>query len=232
MNHSGPRISALRTWQRWETFFFAALNRALEMLRVIENLPESENELNSRLLDCLRLAARELRPKGNYPPIRAECPPLPYGQAEETVRRLKPTPDFLWGYIDRTAPALYDVMDFTIECKRLRHASRSWNYNESYVRDGIQRFISEEKRYAIGVPSAVMVGYWQSMEADDVLADVNKAVVDRAIPLLILSSGGWKLAGISTLDHRLIRSFPVSPCHLRHLWIDLRRTRTAADNPE
>jgi hypothetical protein len=189
----------------------------------LEPLPEGENALNAKLLVCMRTAAKEVRPRGNYPLIRAECPPLPFGESEETTRRLKPTPDFIWGYVDHLEPnPLLNAREFTIECKRLRHASPSWNYNESYVEDGIKRFLDEAKKYGIGVSSGIMIGYWQAMEPDVVLQAVNAAAQNRHIPVLVLGSDGWQIAAISKLDHSLDRTFPFSPFQLGHLWVDLR----------
>lgn len=203
---------------------FACLYCALEKMRTLDSLPEGEPALNAKFLDCLRIAAREIRPKGDYPLIRAECPPLPHGEAEEIARRLKPTPDFIWGYVDRMAPPLLDAREFTIECKRLRNASKSWDYNESYVEDGIQRFLDTSKRYGEGATSGVMVGYWQAMEADEILKKVNGAAQSRGIPAVALSSDGWKVGAVSKLNHELIRAFVVSPFLLTHLWVDLRST--------
>jgi hypothetical protein len=189
----------------------------------VGGLPEGEDALNAKLLDCLRIAARGIRPAGNYPLLRAESPQLPYGESEETARRLKATPDFVWGYVDPSEPnPLLDAREFTIECKRLRYASHSWNYNESYVEDGIQRFIDVGKKYGIGVPSGVMVGYWQAMDAEAILKAVNETAGKGHIPSLKLSAEGWKVAAVTTLQHRLTRPFPVSPFELRHLWVDLR----------
>ena len=231
MSNTGPNIPAHRTWKRWESFCLECLNRALGSLRNSANLPEGENALNTKLLDCLRVAAREVRPAGNYPLLRAECPPMPYGESEETSRRLKATPDFVWGYVDASEPnPLLDAREFTIECKRLRHASQSWNYNESYVEDGIQRFLDVGKKYGIGVPSGVMVGYWQAMDADDILKAVNATAHKVHIPVLNLSSEGWKVAAVSDLRHKLAREFPVSPFELRHVWVDL-RGRCAGHDP-
>lgn len=223
MRGRGPPISSRRTWERWQAFFTECVLRALNKLREIDRLPEGENALNSKLLDCLRIAAKEIRPTGNYPLIRAECPPLPYGQSEETSRRLKATPDFVWGYVDYSEPdALRNAREFTIECKRLRQASASWNYNESYVEDGIKRFLDTAKNYGIGVSSGVMIGYWQAMDADGVLQEVNAAAEAWSIPILILGGNGWQLASISKLNHSLIRTFPISPFQLEHFWVDLR----------
>jgi len=221
----GPSISKIDTWSSWESFCCACLHLALKSLLDSKALPESENALNARLHGFLRVAGKKVRPNGPYDRISYECPPQPYGESDdESPRRLKATPDFVWGFVDHRDPDPHrNARELAIECKRLREASRSWNYNESYVEDGINRFIDTQKRYGIGVCSAIMVGYWQSMDATVVLQEINTAAKKHGIPLLRLSKEGWKVSAISQLDHKFNRVFPDSPFQLRHLWIDLRR---------
>lgn len=220
----GPSIAKLESWASWEAFCLECLQHALEALLNCEALPESENALNARLHGFLRIAATKIRPDGPYDRISYECPPQSYGEPEdESTRRLKPTPDFVWGFVDHRDPDPHrNARELAIECKRLRAASRSWSYNESYVADGIQRFLDEEKKYGIGVRSGVMVGYWQSMDSKDILQEINVAATAHGVPEIQLSGEGWQAAAISRLDHKFSRAFPDSPFQLRHLWPDLR----------
>lgn len=224
MRQPGPSISRLETWSSWESFCLECLQRALINLSKIKNLPADENSINSKLHTLLRVAAHEIRPTGFYSLIGYECPPQPYGDDDdESTRRLKPTPDFTWGFVDHRDPdPTRNARELAIECKRLRAPSSSWNYNENYVKNGISRFLDEEKKYGISVPSGVMVGYWQGMGCDEILKEINAAAFARKIPIIILSQDGWKTNAISQLDHLLIRAFPESPYSLRHLWVDLR----------
>jgi hypothetical protein len=67
-----------------------------------------------------------------------------------------------------------------------------------------------------------MIGYWQSMEANDVLSEVHEESRGKSLPDLILL-GAWQPAGVSHLEHTFERPFQVSPFRLQHLWIDLRQ---------
>lgn len=221
----GPSISEMEIWASWEAFCLDCLYVALGRFLRSKNLPEGENALNAKLHEFLRVAAAKIRPNGPYDRISYECPPQPYGpNDDESSRRLKATPDFVWGFVDHRDPDPHrNARELAIECKRLREASRSWKYNESYVVDGIQRFLDANKKYGIGVCSGVMVGYWQSMDSKDILDEINTAAQAHGVPDLELSRDGWKASSISRLDHRFNRAFPDSPFQLRHLWVDLRR---------
>ncbi len=93
-----PKISRRRRWDDWETFCLKCLHLALKLMSTQSALPDGENALNTRLFDELRKAARKIRPKGGYPPIRSECPVQPFGVSDESHRRLKAAPDITWGY--------------------------------------------------------------------------------------------------------------------------------------
>jgi hypothetical protein len=228
MSRSRPNLLELETWTSWERFCLGCLALALEELRRLPDLPEGENALNGKLHECLRKAARQVRPNGPYSPVGYECPPQPYGESEESARRLKPCPDFVWGFVDHQEPdVLRNAREFVIECKRLRQASRSWKYNESYVEDGIRRFVDPQKKYGIGVSSGVMVGYQQSTEAEAILQEVNDTAARCKLPALSLSKAGWKPGGTSHLQHSLDRAFPHSRFTLEHLWVDVRVPHSA-----
>ncbi len=205
--------------------FYPQILWRIQALSKAKSLPESENALNAKLHGCLRVAAKKIRPNGPYDRISYECPPQPFGEIdEESSRRLKATPDFVWGFVDHRDPDPYrNVRELAIECKRLREASQSWNYNESYVEDGIQRFRDGQKKYGIGVCSGVMVGYWQRMDAKDILEEINITAKKHDVPALRLSRTGWLPSSTSSLDHKFTRAFPDSPFQLRHLWLDLRK---------
>jgi len=91
------------------------------------------------------------------------------------------------------------------------------------VEHGIQRFLDAQKKYGIGVPSGVMVGYWQKMDSKDILKEINAAAEKFGIPPLLLSKQGWQVSATSQLNHKFSRAFADSPFQLRHLWIDLRK---------
>lgn len=66
-----------------------------------------------------------------------------------------------------------------------------------------------------------MVGYWQSMEADEILAEVTNELRKNSLPDLV-RKGNWNTYALSQLEHSFERPFNISPFQLRHLWIDLR----------
>ena len=95
-----------------------------------------------------------------------------------------------------------------------------WVFNLNYVRHGICRFRDPEWAYAKRFSSGAMVGYCQSMEPAQVLKEVNEEVGQNSLPRII--PVGQPASDCQKLEHTFERSFPVSPFHLLHLWIDLR----------
>ncbi len=222
---SRPKIGQRDRWNKWEEFCLKSLRLALKRLRRKAALPEGENALNSRLFDELRLAARDLCPKGfSYPPIRSECQVQPYGVSDESHRRLKATPDITWGYEDnRQSDPLKATRDFVIECKRVRTPMQSgWVFTTHYVEDGIKRFLDPTKRYAEGVGSAAMVGYWQDSAGHALHAQIRAAAQNAGITAVAETLPTWRSRAISEHSHVFSRPFEVSPIRLNHLWIDLR----------
>jgi hypothetical protein len=112
---------------------------------------------------------------------------------------------------------------FVVECKRLGMPPRAdWILNANYVEHGIWRFVAPEWSYAKRFASAAMVGYWQSMEGNEVLQEVNAAAKKRGITVVELRSEGWQAGKVIKLEHNLERSFPASLFLLRHYWVDIR----------
>ncbi|MDQ2949101.1 MAG: hypothetical protein M3Y27_24710, partial [Acidobacteriota bacterium] len=68
--------------------------------------------------------------------------------------------------------------------------------------------------------SGAMVGYWQSMELQQVLNEVNEEATKNALPPIVLT--GEPLPDGHRSEHTFNRPLPGSPFRLRHLWIDLR----------
>lgn len=221
-----PRIGRSKRWDEWEDFCVRCLGVALGRLQSKAQLPEGENALNTHLFDELRIAARQLSPSGySYPPIRVECPVQPYGTSDEDHRRLKATPDITWGYEDQREPnPLRATRDFVIECKRIRSPTAAgWIFTTHYVQDGLSRFVDPLKRYAVGVGSGAMVGYWQNTSASTLHSQVATAAQKSGLPAVSRISGNWIRGGITEWSHFFERPFPISPFRLRHFWIDLRK---------
>ena len=218
-----PSFLSSDLWARREAHFTSVALRALDLLR--EGSPTGdENALNRELYFCLLRASRELDPEGIFPPPVAECCNQP--DADDLVRanRESKRPDFTWAYMDPHEPdPRKSSMQFVLECKRLGIPTNpQWILNSNYVEHGISRFVDPHWGYAQQFPSALMVGYWQTMENSSLLAEINGHLVSKSLPQLLLSQEDSTISAVTQLEHTLSRTFPISPFRLKHLWLDLR----------
>ena len=198
------------------------LDRALAILLEDQGIPETEVELNRRLYLCLLAASRELYPGNEIAPIM-ECNNQPDPDDEARSTREQKRPDFQWIWLDRYESDPYrSSKQFVVECKRLGKSSRAdWVFNLNYVNHGIARFRDPKWAYAQRFPSGAMVGYWQSLDADAVLDEVNAEARKNTFSDLVII-GAWNPRAVSRLKHVFDRPFDVLPFRLHHLWIDLR----------
>ena len=222
MTDSGPSLLSLGLWVKRESRCLTILERALLLLRLSKQLPASEIELNRLLYFCLLKASRELFPEDDIPPS-TECNNQPDFDDEARVKREHKRPDFQWIFLDRYEPdAERSSKQFVVECKRLGNPPRAtWVLNCNYVNHGIKRFKDPKHAYAKRFASAAMVGYWQDMEAPQILAEVNEESHKGGLSAVLLT-GNWKSGAVSHLQHTFERPFAISPITLKHLWIDLR----------
>jgi hypothetical protein len=184
-----------------------------------------ENSLNRALYFCLLKACRELDPEGIYPgPPMWECCNQPDPDDLSRATREAKRPDFTWSYLDPHEPdPTRSAIQFVIECKRLgRPTSAQWVLNRNYIDHGVNRFVDPQWAYAKRFPSGLMIGYWQSMDGDELLAEINCFVAAKGLPEIARLSNGWQTSSVTHLYHLLIRTFPKSPFSLKHLWLDLR----------
>jgi hypothetical protein len=200
----------------------AIIALALKKLRALPDLPESEVELNRHFYFCLLEASRELYPDDEVAPV-AEGNNQPDPDDESRAKRELKRPDFQWVYLDRyESSARHSSRQFVVECKRLGKALRAdWVFNANYVQHGIIRFREPEWAYAKRFQAGAMVGYWQSMEPEDVHGEVNQECSKTGMPALAVN-GSWRSGGITRCSHILTRPFEISPFTLHHLWVDLR----------
>lgn len=214
-----------RLWAAREAKCLATIERALRLLREAPEIPESENELNRILYFCLLRAAREIDPDDELPPIY-ECNNQPDPDDEFRSTREQKRPDFQWVYLDRyAADPLRSSRQFVVECKRVGKATRAdWVLNSNYVDHGIARFRDPNWAYAQGAAVGAMVGYWQSMEGDELLGAINEGCRTRSLPDIVLLSA-WRANDTNQLEHTFDRAFAPSPFKLHHVWIDLRTAR-------
>jgi hypothetical protein len=223
MNESGPPLKSRRLWAKRKDKCVAILERALLGLREEKHLPEAEVDLNRKLYWCLLSATQELYPKDDIPPT-PECNNQPDPDDQSREAREQKRPDFQWIFRDHYEPDPHrSSKQFVVECKRLGKSSRADRvFNLNYVNHGINRFRDEQWAYAKRFPDGAMVGYWQSMEAKEILKEVNAECRNKSLQDLGLI-GAWSLGGISRLEHSFDRSFDISPFKLCHLWVDLRQ---------
>jgi len=227
MNDRQPSLLSRRLWAQREAFFLSQLVRALELLHHRTALPTDEVGLNRELYFCLLQASRELDPHAKYPPVLTECCNQP--DPDDTVRskREDKRPDFQWAFTDQHEPDIRrSSKQFVCECKRLGSpTSHDWVLNVNYVTNGVCRFAEEAWGYGQRFPSGVMVGYWQTMEPNAILNEVNATAQEHGLPNLALT-GGWRPKGVSRLEHSFTRLFPISPFRLDHFWVDVRVAST------
>lgn len=218
MKTKGPSLRSLNSWGKHTARFLAILERALELLQTETDLPSAEVELNRQLYFLLLLATGELYPTEEIAPS-CECNNQPDADDEARATRERKRPDFQWIYRDRYEPnPQRSSKQFVVECKRLGTPLRSDRIlNADYIEQGVWRFVASDSGYAKGFSSAAMVGYWQDMAADDILREVNEAASKRDVSRLNLSPEGWRSRGVSKLDHRCERPFPISPVLIHHL---------------
>ena len=221
MSVSGPPIQSSILWAKQEARFLAVLERGLVLLHDKLELPQGEVDLNRELYFSLLSASREANE--DISPL-CECNNQPDPDDEKRATREGKRPDFQWVYLDRFEPdPNRSSKQFVVECKRLGFSTRTdWVLNRNYVDHGIVRFINSQWGYARRLASGAMVGYWQSMEGDVILRDVNDAAKKHGISPIVLTLDVQEGDFFVKLEHILERPFDISPFTLLHRWVDLR----------
>jgi hypothetical protein len=211
-----PSLMSIDLWELHERRCMQLLREALILL---DDGPADEGEcdLNRRLYRSIiaahTRAARDgteqlpvVVPEGRNPPVESD--------AERATREHK-IPDFYWAYVDHFAePGA--ARQFVVECKRLTKATKNWNYTDQYVQAGVLRFVTVEHGYGKDARAGAMVGYLQTMDVGQALADVNASASTRGIPPLTIRHR--PVDAPTELEHQLDRPFPDSPFVLMHLW--------------
>lgn len=203
------------------------IHRSLVLLRSPERIEEirasfdnsedkrkAENRINRVLCLCLKTTFQKFNITPWYElPIQPK-PGTLYSPSEEKK------PDITLALNDDLNDGIY----FHIECKRLGSStSRTWKYNEEYVKNGIHRFTSETFRYGIDSNEGAMIGYIEDMESESILNEVNQAIDSQLkIATLTKCSESWQASQPMRLEHSFERPFEQSPFTLHHFWIDLK----------
>lgn len=220
---SQPNLYKLNSWQRHEARVVEVFQEALRDLARRDDLPKEENPLNRRLLSHVRSANYRLGKagRGTQSPVFYEACNQPLESDEDRTARESKVPDFKCGVVD--AYAEVDLF-LDIECKRLGFpSSRGWVFNQNYTANGVRRFDDSDWGYGADCPSALMIGYIQSMDLDQVQDEVN-AFGEQGGYSKIEREGGWEPESATILHQRLNRRTQPSRFALRHLWIDLRKS--------
>jgi hypothetical protein len=224
------RFSDLPLWERYEERIRRLFIEALALLRQELDAAQgvraqSEDDLNRRLYICLAKANFEACNSTqeylvSLPAYEARNQPSLYDEQHSAHENKRP--DFQCKYYNRLAKDFRDSEKvFTIECKRLGDSgSSSWKLNRNYIEHGARRFAVVSFAYGKGHSSGAMIGYVQSLELQDILDEVNEALVSDGLPEL--APPVWRLGGVTELSHQFVRPFPHSPFTLLHLWTDLR----------
>lgn len=214
-----PRLSSIDLWDSHHRRCLELLERALGHLAA-GSIDEPERDLNRRLFRSIGRAQWEAARNGeevlSVPAYEARNAPV--GTDTDFDPREHKIPDFQWAYIDHLAPVPEAATRFfTVECKRLRISTASWNFFEQYVEEGLVRFITVGHSYGKDTPAGAMVGYLQQISAAEAQREVDEALDARGLPLLVLRSDPD--TGTSERDHRLRRPFADSPYLLTHIWV-------------
>ena len=217
------RLFGLPLWQRRASMFIGILREALELLSD-RDVGQDERTLNRELFRCIMAAYEERAQRSlEVPDFAPVCDsPNPASEPEPTAAERK-KPDLRWDLVDHQAGRGIALMPFAVECKRLGSPTASgWHLNEEYVISGIMRFVNVDHRYGENAPSGAMIGYWQNVDYEVVLAEVNSYIAAAGFPVLGTTSGKLRES-----EHSLERAFPVSPFSLRHLWLDMRSDKVS-----
>lgn len=220
---SGINLASLPLWRRRSELCLAILREALELLNRRGSLAGrgssiNELDLNRELLRCIleayQVRARRSDEIPDFYPV-ADTPNLPLEDRKTSAERTKP--DICWPLTDHLVGISVAFRPFVVECKRVRAPSRSWNYNHEYVVSGVARFTNSTHRYGEHSDRGAMVGYWQAMDLDDVLGEINQHLSGIGLPNITLGVGSLRES-----RQILKRDFPLSPYSLTHLWVDVR----------
>lgn len=222
------KITDIPFWENYETRIRNLFLNALVLLRNrnFENI-DNEDSISIILLEVLRDANDELNKHDDgldsLPVFNA-----PY-QAQEILNQyleepLKvPKPDFQIELHDYFAIRSSDkYLYYVIECKRIgiKHANN--NLCNDYVTEGIDRYTETTHYYGINCPSGIMIGYIQNSNYLNILNEITKVTEKKNIEKLRISNNQWPQKGLVELSHMLIRTYPMTPFKLIHLWISLK----------
>lgn len=164
-------------WQRHERLYFEVFSTALQELTTKAIPLNDEDTISETLCVILNHVCFDLGQSGNIE-VRTpvwEGPIQPVVAGELKGGKSRKRPDFTCKCSNRFAPSAEEhEIPLHVECKRLGDSSSSsWNLNENYVNNGIQRFDSITHEYGKRAPSGLMIGYVVGMTPENILTEVN-----------------------------------------------------------
>jgi hypothetical protein len=223
-----PILARLSLWQKYERMLLETVQEALELLIDIAE-DDGEVSINEKLYRALLETDKRRYRRGE--PVLDQGPiyDAQMGPADPAWAAANRTrPDIRWDLQDHLAESeAVQILPFVVECKRLRRPSdHGWVFNKAYVVHGVKRFASITHRYGANASGGVLVGYWQNMEYEAVLGEVNAALTGEGYDVISLTPVSARLGRSS---QQLNRPFEVSPFHLRHYWIDVRTKTSTGD---
>lgn len=213
----GTIKSFAELWKCHENLYKTIFCEALKRLKISQEQSNDEDAISEALCPVLNSVCFEH--ENDVAPPSWEKPIQPVTKEELTGGKRRKRPDFTCNLINKSPNSSAEtyIIPFHVECKRLGKTKGSWNLNENYVIDGIDRFDSNSHEYGKRAHSGMMIGYIVNMEANDILDKVNEHISTKFQKLTFLFTNK-----VSTFKQKL-RRMEVEPKEftLIHLWANL-----------
>ena len=205
----------------WITFVNVRIEvfcKALEDLVVTEKMKEKEDDI-SNVLDPILTNVCFMQKIETGTPER-EKPKSAITKDDLLLESINKRPDFTCTLHDTYAESveLYKL-DLHIECKCIgfnRKSSPSWDLNNNYVKNGINRFDTLSHEYGKNVKDGIMIGYIISSNKLDIQKNINAKLSNKMEKLNFTSRN--KVEKVTT---KFIREV-VEPTNftMHHIWAD------------
>ena len=205
-------------WPRFVKIRLEIFCRALDLLTITDEMKKNEDEITKALYPKLGKACFEHIAKPEIPAWDRKIGAISEG--ELGFESIGKRPDFTCGFIDPTADAEEKHMVcLHIECKCIgfnRETSPSWDLNNNYIKNGINRFDSLSHEYGRNAKDGIMIGYIISSAKPDIQNIINDKLPEKIEKLNFVSRS--KVEKVST---KIIREV-VKPVNftIHHIWAD------------
>jgi hypothetical protein len=164
-------------WQQYESLYLEVFSIALLELSREDRVADNEDAISEKLCLILNRVCFKFAKSRNID-VRTptwEGPVQPVTAEELKGGKIRKRPDFTCKCSNPFAVSAEEhEISLHVECKCLGEStSASWNLNENYIKNGIQRFDSNTHEYGKRASSGIMLGYIISMEPHTILKEVN-----------------------------------------------------------